>query len=668
MKRYLASLAVMLVMLAGAAFAQVETSPGVARISLIHGDVTLQRGDSNDWVAATLNTPVVRGDGISTGNVSRAEVQLDYANVLRLDANAYAKVTELNRSRIQVQVGNGLADYSVFKGAEAEAEIDTPNLALHPLGEGVYRVQVNSNAETQVIVRKGEAEITTPQGSTRVQSGQMITVEGTNNPEYQTVSAPAKDDWDRWNSDRDSLIRDAQSWRYTNRYYTGSDDLDAYGHWVYVPDYGQVWTPVAGPGWAPYSSGRWVWEPYYGWTWVSYEPWGWAPYHYGRWFLYGGSWCWWPGPVYAAYRPLWAPAYVSFFGLGFHSGFGFGFGFGNIGWLPIGPGDYYHPWYGRGVNIVNVTNITNIYNYNGGHGIGPLYRGRNPYYNLREIANNPRLLNAVSTMPAQNFGRMPVRRATGIDAGTFRQAGALTGRVPVVPTRESLRPTDRPVSMGNRVASNQRFFSTGRAAAAPVPFNRQVGQMQNIMRNSAPQVATQVNHLGISRQQPVNAMNTLPGRNQVTGSAGQQFGRNAGVTGQNARQPQANSSRPGWQRFGGSMAENNAPRTQNTVTRGNVVPGQVGGNQPGSRGNQPQGRQGWSTFSNGGNQGTSNANRNQNWRQAGSGPANQGQRDSMPARTPRNEQAPAGNQGGWRRFSDQPQSRQPNMSTPRNYG
>ena len=28
----------------------------------------------------------------------------------------------------------------------------------------------------------------------------------------------------------------------------GSEDLDAYGRWVTVPDYGPVWVPVVGPG------------------------------------------------------------------------------------------------------------------------------------------------------------------------------------------------------------------------------------------------------------------------------------------------------------------------------------------------------------------------------------------------------------------------------------
>ncbi|HLQ75723.1 MAG TPA: hypothetical protein VK210_00110, partial [Terriglobia bacterium] len=44
-----------------------EKETGVARISLIHGDVSTQRGDSGDWGNATLNSPIVSGDRVSTG-------------------------------------------------------------------------------------------------------------------------------------------------------------------------------------------------------------------------------------------------------------------------------------------------------------------------------------------------------------------------------------------------------------------------------------------------------------------------------------------------------------------------------------------------------------------------------------------------------------------------
>ena len=54
-----------------------ESAPkgtGVARVSLIHGDVSTQRGDSGDWASAVLNAPIVSGDRVSTGDNSRAKI------------------------------------------------------------------------------------------------------------------------------------------------------------------------------------------------------------------------------------------------------------------------------------------------------------------------------------------------------------------------------------------------------------------------------------------------------------------------------------------------------------------------------------------------------------------------------------------------------------------
>ena len=49
-----------------------EAQPSVGRVSVIRGNVSIQRGDSGDWVAATVNTPLESGDRISTGDDSRA--------------------------------------------------------------------------------------------------------------------------------------------------------------------------------------------------------------------------------------------------------------------------------------------------------------------------------------------------------------------------------------------------------------------------------------------------------------------------------------------------------------------------------------------------------------------------------------------------------------------
>ena len=440
-------------------------APGAARLSYICGDVSTQHSDSSEWVAATLNTPIVGGDHVSTGNGARAEIELDNANVLRMSDQSTANIVNLSPTQMQLQVGEGLVNFDVLRGSEADVEIQTPNVAIHPqMGEGSFRILVNSDGETIVDVRRGSAEISTPQGSTRVDKNQRITIEGdADNAQYRVSGAPGNDDWDRWNSDRDRVITSAESWRHTNPYYTGSQDLDPYGQWNDVPDYGSVWFPEADAGWAPYRDGRWVFEPYYGWTWVSYEPWGWAPYHYGRWFVYGGRWGWWPGPVYGGYRPIWAPAYVSFLGFGsggWGASFGFGSSFGSVGWLPCGPGDRFYPWYGRGVSRVNVVNVYNVRN-NGG-GFAPLRGGGRGFSNVDRAFTDGRVRDGVSSMPSNQFGRGRVpTHQDRIDAGSFRQASLMTGASPVSPSRESFRPSDRQVSPGaipNRGATNQRFF------------------------------------------------------------------------------------------------------------------------------------------------------------------------------------------------------------------
>ena len=195
--------------------AQLDTAPGVARISLIQSQVSTQRGDTGDWAEAALNQPLVSGDKISTADNSRAELQLDHGNILRLGNNSQAKIAAVERvqnqrDQIQVQIGQVLAYYSIFKDSEAEVEIDTPNAAIHPTSkDGIYRIEV-SGFKTQIIVRAGTVEMTTPQGRVRLDMGQCATVRGTNHEAGNVIGgAPEIDGWDSWNIDRDGMIRDA---------------------------------------------------------------------------------------------------------------------------------------------------------------------------------------------------------------------------------------------------------------------------------------------------------------------------------------------------------------------------------------------------------------------------------------------------------------------------
>lgn len=551
---------------------QTQNGPGVARVSFIRGDVTMQRGDSGDFSAVSLNTPLTAGDKVATGDGSRAEMQLDYANILRLDQHSQANIATLDNNRIQVQVGQGVVIYSVLNGGQADVEIDTPNVAVHPTKPGRYRIEVGSDGQSIVTVAEGEAQTSTSEGSTTVKKGQLITIRGTGqDAQYRVSDAPPSDEFDSWNRDRDNTIYNANSYQETNRYYTGAGDLDNNGTWSEVPDYGQVWTPQVDYGWAPYRDGRWVWEPYWGWTWVSYEPWGWAPYHYGRWFLNGGAWAWWPGPVFPAYRPIWAPAYVSFFGFGGGVGVGVGFGFGSIGWLPIGPCDYFHPWWGGFRDHFGVVAFDRI----GGlrEGIAPLHAGV-AFSNLRNVAVNDRLRQGVSGVAAGSFGRGSAL-PHGVAASEIRSGRMMTGNLPVVPTRDSLRASDRTVNSAtaSRLVSQRNFFSRNAPASRPESFSTQAshvneaiarnGQFRAINGSSAPRFTNEnIGSAGQSRiiQGQRNEGQTANGFERFgSNDAGSppNAGRSAGQSNSFNRGSQAPSA--GWQRFSGSPAGSGRP-------------------------------------------------------------------------------------------------------------
>ena len=554
--------------------APAKTDLGVARISLIHGDVSTQRGDSGDWSAATLNQPVMGGDKISTADGARAELQLDFANTLRLGANTKVTLATFTQKDIQVQLGQGLLNYTVSKDSEVEPEIDAPNVSVHPAHhDGVFRIEIQPNGDTTVIVRKGEAQIATPQGSTEVRQGQMATVRGTTDSAlYKISDAPDPDDWDHWNADRDHIIRDAQSWRHTNRYYTGTQDLDAYGRWENVPDYGDVWVPNESADWAPYRDGNWTYEPYYGWTWVGYEPWGWAPYHYGRWFWWNNAWAWWPGPVYGWYRPFWAPAYVSFWGWGWGLGFGWGgWGWGGFGWLPIGPCDWFHPWWGGYRGRFGVVGAR-FGGYEHFGGFAPLHGGTR-FSNVNNL-HNDHIFHGMSTVNSSRFGAGRVTPVAATRA-QFNGARQMAGNLPVVPSRASLSASGRAAAPSTvRNGGSERFFgSVHNNVARPESFEHQTASLQQTM---------QQNHISAISAGRINGGESGFGRGTTTagttqkpsaGTGGYQGGRemNAPVNrAGNSGSSMPSESRGAYRPFTPPTSSNTRSNESGVESRGNL--------------------------------------------------------------------------------------------------
>jgi len=339
----------------------------VARLSQLRGSVSFNPAGTDDWVDAVVNRPVTIGDKLWSDKDGRVELKLDGTSI-RLASNTGMSFLNLDDNTTQIQLTAGTLRVRVKRLDDNETfEIDTPNLAFSILRPGTYRVNVNESGDATIIqVRAGEGEVTGGGSAYTLHPNEVGTFSGNDQLSADVQSYDGQnDDFDNWCNQRDEREDRSASSRYVSEDVVGYEDLDDYGGWRPVPDYGYVWFPhVTVVGWAPYRYGHWIWISPWGWTWVEDEPWGYAPFHYGRWVVVGGVWGWVPCPpravVGVAYvRPVYAPALVAWVG-GPHFAVGVGVGAGvSVGWFPLGPREVYVPSYRVSRTYVTNVNISN---------------------------------------------------------------------------------------------------------------------------------------------------------------------------------------------------------------------------------------------------------------------------------------------------------------------
>ncbi len=364
----------LLVLNSGTAFANItedtyddsvpDVTAKVARISYLRGEVQIRRSGSEDWEKATQNLPVVEGDEIATDTNSRIEIQFDTYRYLRLDQNAYLKMTALRDEGISVSLPQGSMSLRIleFDKDVAYFEVDAPRTTIAVQKAGMFRLDAGDKNDTEIRVTAtngGQARVFSENSGFTLKDGRSarVYIAGDYSGEWDIDNASKfVDDFDSWALDRDvaiaKRIREANYDKYYDRDVYGAEDLNDNGEWIYTREYGNVWRPHRNStsiyaNWSPYRYGNWRWIPPYGWTWVNDEPWGWATYHHGRWISYGGYWVWSPYGQYRSRRSWWRPALVVVAYIG-----------NNICWYPLGYGHRYYN-YNRRYNIRNNTTIIN---------------------------------------------------------------------------------------------------------------------------------------------------------------------------------------------------------------------------------------------------------------------------------------------------------------------
>ncbi len=440
-----------------AAAAQQDPPDRVARLNLVEGNVSFlpSGGDENDWVSAVLNRPLTSGDRLWSDANSRCELHIG-STAIRLGDNTGISFLNLDDTTVQIRLSDGSLIVRLRRLDPGNTfEVDTPNLAFAVNRPGNYRVEAQPDGNVTIVtVRQGEGEAIGGGRSWQVISDQQAIFTGTDMLNYDLRDADAQplSEFDRWARSRDEREDRMAAVQYVSPEMTGYEDLEGYGTWRQVPEYGWCWTPARiAVGWAPYRFGHWVWIAPWGWTWVDDEPWGFAPFHYGRWAFYHAAWIWVPGPVVV--RPVYAPALVAWVG---GSGFSFSVSVGRgggIGWFPLGPREVFVPTYRvseRYVTNVNVTNtvvnrttIVNVYNNRDNQRVTYVNRAtpgavtvvsHDAFVNARPVARS------IVNVPARELESAPVSRTIAAAPERSSVYGAGQHNAPHPPAQVMNRP------------------------------------------------------------------------------------------------------------------------------------------------------------------------------------------------------------------------------------
>src|SRR5262249_12594261 len=250
-------------------------------------------------------------------------------NYVRLTEKTALTIAVLSHTAALLEITEGVAIVRLERYGSAwdRFEVDTPNSVLLLKQDGLYRINVRGDRDSEAIIHRGSAEVSSADGTFTVGEGQRLTVDTNPNGRLEIALDTSNDDWDRWSYDRDrntDYTYTSSSPSYVVNYETnfncfyGASELINYGSWSNLSNYGYCWIPRVSTGWAPYRYGQWHFIPRIGWTLLANEPWGWAPYHYGRWVNVNGFWAWAPGFYGNSYRYehsyyQWRPALVGFF-------------------------------------------------------------------------------------------------------------------------------------------------------------------------------------------------------------------------------------------------------------------------------------------------------------------------------------------------------------------
>ena len=309
-----AILASVLVLAALPARADDDLPARVGRLASVQGDVFHAPDEhAGDWAEIGLNYPIAEGDNLWVQGDGRAEV--DYGGgQFRLAGDTNLHVSRLDDRQLALFIAAGRVIVRVrVLEADDSVRIDTPASQIALMRPGLYRIDVASDSpHTTVVVREGEAQVTTPAGAeTGIAGADRIA-----DRNRERGGGHSQRRWHRRFRHMERRARPRVRGAAAERVRFEPDDRPGgprrLRHVATLSRLRRRLVPDRRTGLGALSLRPLDVALRVGLHVGRQRAWGYAPFHYGRWAYIGGRWGWCPG-MYVA-RPLWAPALVAWYG------------------------------------------------------------------------------------------------------------------------------------------------------------------------------------------------------------------------------------------------------------------------------------------------------------------------------------------------------------------
>jgi hypothetical protein len=278
-----------------------------ARLTYVHGTVTVTEPGKAEPVPAQVNLPLLAGVLLTTADDGQAEVEFEDGSVVRLTPNSALDLERLiadpdGVANSQLRLVHGVAFLELRATMSYQYVFKAGDDELRPSENSTVRVDFDAPPPVFSVLT-GSVRIDGPEGlQADVRTGENLRPDVDDPGQYHRNQGIVEDSWNQWNSDMDdTAAQQAESSTGVRNDYAGQQgygwsDLDANGTW-YDTSSGPVWQPYAADdsGFDPYGNGAWVGYASVGYVWASAYPWGWTPYRCGNWsYFHDFGWGWSP--------------------------------------------------------------------------------------------------------------------------------------------------------------------------------------------------------------------------------------------------------------------------------------------------------------------------------------------------------------------------------------